>query len=56
VSLATKEEAVPRRMSEEEVQHFLSFETFVSVRGRAELVEGAEDMLDWATRIAERER
>jgi PPOX class probable F420-dependent enzyme len=105
---------VPRGMSEEEVQHFLSFGTrtakvatvardgrphvmpvwfvldgneivfttgrdtlkarhlrrdgrvglcvdddeppfaFVSVRGRAELIEEAEDMLDWTTRIAER--
>jgi PPOX class probable F420-dependent enzyme len=27
---------------------------FVSVRGRAELIEGAEDLLDWAKRIAER--
>jgi PPOX class probable F420-dependent enzyme len=27
---------------------------FVSVRGQAELVEQADDMLDWTTRIAER--
>jgi PPOX class probable F420-dependent enzyme len=27
---------------------------FVSVRGRARLIEEADDLLDWATRIAER--
>jgi PPOX class probable F420-dependent enzyme len=28
--------------------------TFISVRGKARLIEQADDLLDWATRIAER--